>query len=230
VFCKNRSPIKSRYTLLKYQHPDYIKKATIDLTGFAYALFNNSTYKYVVLTFKLVLILFITLSFSQPVFSAENETSYSTLKAVFLERLTRFIDWPDSPNLSNPELPFIIGVFGNKEFTTQLTDIYQTKKILNKNVIVQELFTPDEILGCHLIFISNNTEHQLSKIIDIAKNNSVLTVSDTSGFSQKGVLINFFITGDNIRFEINETAAKEAGFQMSYKLLSVAEIVETIEK
>jgi len=171
-----------------------------------------------------------TISFPQPIIADHNEESYSTLKAIFFERITRFIDWPKSANLDNPKFPFVITVLGDEEFAIQLADIYQNKKLLNKNVIIQEIFSPNEIPGSQLLFISNTATHQLPEIIEQAKNAAVLTVSDSSGFSQKGVIINFFISGDNTRFEINEAAAKEAGFQMSYKLLSVAEIVETINK
>ncbi len=219
---------------MKHQHHDFTIKIASCIRGFECALHNIVSVKYNSLTFKLILIIFLvlslSLSLSQPLFAANKETTYSTLKAVFLERFTRFIDWPNSSALSNPKQSFTIGVFGNKEFAIQLADIYKTQKILNKNVIVQEIFTPDEILGCQLLFVSNNTTYQLSEIIDIAKRNTVLTISDTPGYTQKGVLINFFSTGSNIRFEINETAIKEAGFQISYKLLSVAEIVEPLKK
>ncbi len=215
---------------MKHQHHDFIIKIASCIRGFECALHNIVNVKYNFLTFKLILIIFLVLSLSQPLFAAKKEATYSTLKAVFLERFTRFIDWPNSSALSNQKQSFTIGVFGNKEFAIQLADIYKTKKILNKNVIVQEIFTPDEILGCQLLFVSNNTNYQLSEIIDIAKRNTVLTISDTLGFAQKGILINFFMSGKNIRFEINETATKEAGFQISYKLLSVAEIVEPLKK
>jgi hypothetical protein len=40
-----------------------------------------------------------------------------------------------------------------------------------------------------------------------------------------GVLINFIIKQNKIRFEINENAVKKSGLQVSYILLNAAEII-----
>ena len=56
----------------------------------------------------------------------------------------------------------------------------------------------------------------------------ILTISDTEGFAQKGVLINLYKSGKNIKFEINKKELIDSGFTVSPYLLSLAKIVNFI--
>ncbi len=150
-----------------------------------------------------------------------------SLKAVFLERFTRFIDWPEEKTSVDALKPFVIGVIGNPQFTDLLNNIYQDQKIQGKKVIVQNLSNIEEAKNAHLLFISGNTDGSLEDILKYAKNLPVLTVSDSDGFAERGVMINFFMSKkQKIRFEINEQAIKNSELRISYKLLSVAKLVE----
>jgi hypothetical protein len=55
----------------------------------------------------------------------------------------------------------------------------------------------------------------------------ILTIGDTEGFGEKGVMINFIIRDNKVRFEINPEAARRAGLTISSKLLSLATIVHS---
>jgi len=149
-----------------------------------------------------------------------------TLKAVFLERFTRFIDWPEDTSQENSPESFIINVIGNPEFSALLRNIYQTQQIQGKRVTIQDINNPSEIQAPHLLFISDTSDETLTSILKQTQNTPTLTVSDTEGFAEKGVMINFFMSRkQKIRFEINELAFKESELYISYKLLSVAKIV-----
>ncbi|MCX5637000.1 MAG: YfiR family protein, partial [Planctomycetota bacterium] len=53
----------------------------------------------------------------------------------------------------------------------------------------------------------------------------VLTISEMEGFIEKGGMINFITEESKVRFEINDSAAKKSGLQISSKLLSLAKKV-----
>jgi hypothetical protein len=53
----------------------------------------------------------------------------------------------------------------------------------------------------------------------------VLTVSDTTGFAEQGVLINFYVSQKRLHFEINEPAFRKAPLSVSTRLLEIAKIV-----
>lgn len=162
--------------------------------------------------------------------SAFAQQSEYTIKAVFLEHFTRFIDWPESSHIDDISLPFFIGVIGDNPFGSVLDQIYAEQSIKNKKVEILHLSTPDEITDCHLLFISSSSKEMLSEILSCTRYKPILTVSDTNGFAEDGVLINFYLTGDKIKFEINEKAVHESGLIMSYKLLNLARVVNQVKE
>jgi len=169
------------------------------------------------------------IGFLIPMSSVAQQSEY-TIKAVFLEHFTRFIEWPESSNIADTSSPFFIAIIGENPFGSILDQIYTEQKIRNKKVEILYITTPDEITDCHILFISSSNKEILTEILSRTRNKPILTVSDTNGFAENGVLINFFLTGDKIKFEINEKAAHESGLVMSYKLLNLARIVNQGKK
>jgi hypothetical protein len=66
----------------------------------------------------------------------------------------------------------------------------------------------------------------LSRIIDFVKGKPVITVSDTPGFCDRGVHINFAIVPvrgkATVKFEVNESAIKFSGFIVSWHFFEAA--------
>ncbi|MGQ9569431.1 MAG: YfiR family protein [Thermodesulfovibrionales bacterium] len=77
----------------------------------------------------------------------------------------------------------------------------------------------------YLLFICSSDKRHLEKILNTLKGMNVLTMGDTKGFAQEGVIINFYIDKDKVRFEINKDAADKAGLKISSRLLSLARII-----
>ncbi|VAW89265.1 hypothetical protein MNBD_GAMMA17-1222 [hydrothermal vent metagenome] len=181
----------------------------------------NARWPYLKLT-----LLIITLLFSSPALTTGFDTREYTLKAVFLERFTRFIDWPNDKSAGEKTTPFVIGIMGNPDFSALLREIYQNQKIQGKNVIVKDLDNVEMLQNTHLLFIANVSDSALKNVLKQTQNTSILTISDTEGFAERGIMINFFMSRkQKIRFEINEQAIKQSDLYISYKLLSVAKIV-----
>ncbi len=157
--------------------------------------------------------------------SAFAQQSEYTIKAVFLEHFTRFIEWPESSNIADTSYPFFIAIIGENPFGSILDQIYTEQKIRNKKVEILYISTPDGITDCHILFVSSSNKEILPEILSRTRNKPILTVSDTKGFAENGVLINFYLAGNKIKFEINETAVHESGLVMSYRLLNLARIV-----
>lgn len=148
------------------------------------------------------------------------------VKAEMLERFALFLEWPESANIEDKSTPFVIAVIGKNTFDPKLEDIFSGRKIRDKEIRIRYLSTPDETIDCHVLFISSSEKESLGRIIAKTRKKPILTVSDTKGFSEEGVFINFYLEEKKIRFEINETAAYESGFYVSYKLLQLARIIK----
>jgi hypothetical protein len=152
------------------------------------------------------------------------------LKAVYLERITRFFEWPDEIGGFGGNDSFVIGVLGENPFGTILRDLYAERTIKSKNVKVRYLSQLKEIEGCDLLFISQSMSEELPQVLEITAKKPILTVGDTKGFAERGVLVNFFIEKNKLRFEMNEQALHEADIMIDSLLLKVSKIVNPLEQ
>lgn len=147
------------------------------------------------------------------------------LKAVFLERLTRFVEWPPQAGVDDASSPFMLCIIGRNPFGTTLETLYGNRRIRDKKVQIRELPQPT-VAGCHLLFISSSEGGRLDEILKEAARHGVLTVADTPGFAEQGVLINFVPQHNRLSFEINGAAAKRSPLRVSYKLLELGKVVD----
>ncbi|MGE0090372.1 MAG: YfiR family protein [Bacteroidales bacterium] len=175
--------------------------------------------------FCLLLVFFSTISAN--VFS---QTDVNTLKAVYLEKFSRFITWPKECNIEQLDQPFIIAVFGNTKLTQSLQMVYSQQEIYNKRVIIKEITELKDINDCHILFIAESEKKELQKILSITNGLPILTVSETEGMAKKGVIINFFEENNKLRFEINESSLLKSPLKMSYYLLSTARIIDPVSE
>ena len=160
--------------------------------------------------------------------SAQNDEY--TIKAVFIEKLTRFIDWPAGSKVNENSKPFVISVIGENPFGTQLNEIYRTNKIKGKKVEIKYISEISEIKGSDILFISVSENEYLSDILAYTEDKPILTIGDYYKFADNGALISFYIEDKKIKFEINESALYKAGLHSSYLLLNMAKIVKPVKK
>jgi hypothetical protein len=78
---------------------------------------------------------------------------------------------------------------------------------------------------CHILFISQSESKRLEQIVAALKGRSILTVSDSDGFTRYGGMIRFVTEKNKLRLRINLEAATAANLTISSKLLRPAEIV-----
>jgi hypothetical protein len=77
-----------------------------------------------------------------------------------------------------------------------------------------------------VVFIDRGEEGRLSAILAKTQGKPILTVSYLESSTRKGVMVNFFLEGNRIRFEVNPTRIKDAGLIISSHLLSIAKVME----
>jgi hypothetical protein len=159
-------------------------------------------------------------------FSVFGQTSEYILKAVFFEKFSRFIAWPATPEFADTTKPFVISVIGINVFEDGIEKVYAKQKIKNKRVEVRKINSLDDIGNTNMLFISYSEGYRLNEILKFAEGKTIVTVSDTKGFCEEGVMINFFIEAQRMRFEINEPVVKGSKMQFSYMLLNQAKIVK----
>lgn len=149
------------------------------------------------------------------------------LKAAYLERFTRFIEWSPDSDINITSKPFLITVLGENPFGDILNKTYSTQKIKEKKVILKYISNIDDLGNCHLLFIAPSAKGQVKKIIKALQNKPIVTVSQSPGMAVQGVMINLYNEDNTIRYEINNKAFRKAGLKVSHLLLQKARIVDT---
>jgi hypothetical protein len=145
------------------------------------------------------------------------------VKAAFLYNFSKFIEWPDKAS-SYYSGSFNMCVFGEGPLANALESI-QDETIGQKKLVMKHVNALQQAKNCHVLFIGSSEGENLEQIIRALKGMNILLVGDTEGYAQKGVLINFYIEQNKVRFEINVDAVKRSGLRISSKLLNLAKIV-----
>ncbi len=145
--------------------------------------------------------------------------SETQIKAVFLEKFTHLVQWPEKQK----EL-FIVCVVNNDNFANALQEIYKTKKFQNTPVLVKKISADEKIPECQLLYLGEGIQH-IDDIINKLSNKPVLTVSDQEEYLDKNVMITIFLKQKRFKYIINNKAAKNVDMKISYLLLQSAQEV-----
>ena len=70
---------------------------------------------------------------------------------------------------------------------------------------------------------------QLAAILARTAGKPILTVAESEGAAERGFLVNFYSSAENLRFEINDSASRRSGLKISSKLLKLARVVNLEE-
>lgn len=174
---------------------------------------------------KWVPFLFLVLFLLHPVWSNAQELEYQ-LKAELIERFTRFIDWPPDSSDEDSSIPFNICIAGKNPFGKYLENMATEVKIKQKKVQILEVADSKNFSSCRIVFIASGETKRLEEILSYTKDLPILTIGDTEGFAERGVLINFYSSGNYVRFEVNHSAIEESKLRFSSRLLKLARFVD----
>ena len=79
----------------------------------------------------------------------------------------------------------------------------------------------------HILFIPAEQEQDLVvSVLKRSQDSPTLVVGEATDFAGRGGIINFYVSGNKIRFEFNPAAARRAKLKISAKLLRLGRIVE----
>ncbi|MDO8682184.1 MAG: YfiR family protein [Armatimonadota bacterium] len=147
------------------------------------------------------------------------------IKAAFLYNFAKFVEWP-AEVFSDANTPIVIGIIGDDPFGSSFEQTVKGKTVSDRRLIIKRFERVQGVGSCHILFVSSSERNHLSKILEAAKTNNVLTVSEIDNFANKGGVIGFSMDQNKIGFVINVEAAKKAKLKISSKLLRLAKVVK----
>jgi len=159
---------------------------------------------------------------------AEAVASEYEVKAALLYKLTLFVEWP-AGKLPKVREPFLIGVLGKDPFRSVLDETVAGKSVKGRPIRVKRSQKPEDLVDCHIVFISSSEKSRLTEILELFRESQVLSIGDMEGFAEHGGIINLRMRDNKIKFDINQEAATRARLDLSSKLLRLARIVSSTD-
>lgn len=154
-----------------------------------------------------------------PLASAAPPTEYE-VKVGFIHNIAKFAEWPAAR--AGGSLRFCVA--GQDPFGGA-TAALQGKPVGGLVWEVVPAGSRTNVRECQVLFIAASEAGNLRRLLDSLRGSPVLTVGDTAGFAEEGVIANFYLDQGRVRFEINPDAAGRAGLKLSSQLLKLARIV-----
>jgi hypothetical protein len=162
--------------------------------------------------------------FGGSVFADTSESHEYQVKAAFLYKLAKFIEWPATAFRTIPPT-LTICILGADPFGPSLDRTIKGQTVSGVEMIAVRLENLQAAPACHMLFISSSERGRLGSILEALKGARVLTVGDTEGFIQLGGMINLYVEKNTVRFQISEHALDRPGWKISSKLLNLGKIV-----
>jgi hypothetical protein len=166
------------------------------------------------------------------------------VKAAFIYNFIKFVEWPKEASEQETTEPITIGIIGKNPFGTAFEAITK-KRIHNRKVVLKHFpgfaknsvryrkdnetkykyKDADALKACNVLFVGSSESKYGKEIIDIVKDNSVLTIGETKNFLEDGGIVGFVTEEKKVRFGINLIAAERAELKIRSKLLRLAKRV-----
>ena len=147
------------------------------------------------------------------------------VKAGIVLKLDKFIHFAENNIACHGKKMAPIQVIGKSDLTKAIKAL-ATKSSTDKSNLPAIITDLQALQPCSLLVIAPTDQATLANIIAVAKEKSVLTVSDQEGYGVMGVVFNFFIVNNKVKFEINKSISDEEKLSISYKLLQLATLLE----
>lgn len=143
------------------------------------------------------------------------------IKAAFLLNFAGFVEWPPGAFASAAD-PIVIGIYGADPFGVFLDRLLESEMVCGRTLVVRRFAPGATPAGCHILFISESEARSLGAVLQRVRRQPVLTVSNLSGFTQNGGMIQLLTERGRIRFQINQRAAESVGLTLSSRLLRLS--------
>ena len=154
--------------------------------------------------------------------SVSPDSDIEDLKAAFIYNFTKYIKWP-TPNINSA---FKIGVLGDSEVIVSLQKLATKKLVDNKPIEIIHFEVFQDIKFCHILFISESENQNIAEILTALGNNPTLTIGDSPDYCERGIMINFFLQNEKVKFEMNPVILENIGLKASSQLQKLARIIQ----
>ena len=157
--------------------------------------------------------------------SAQTIDEYQ-VEAAFLYNFAKFVEWP-ALTFKTDKDPLRICVLGQNPFGNALVEGVGGKTVVGRSLLVSDISDINQSADCQIVFIGSSERKRLRRIFAELRTMGVLTVGETEDLQLRGI-VNFKLEDGRVHLEINIEAAEQAKLRISSKVLTLAQIVNTM--
>ena len=152
---------------------------------------------------------------------ADDALEQTRVKAAFVLNFMKFTTWPEQ-RATDPGTLTLCATEGHP-LDGQLHALEgRDVRGMRVNVVHRPA---EEAPACDVVFVTRADAATLAALQRAAAGRPMLTISDESGFIDRGGMIEMKLVAGRTRFDINLAAARAAGLTLSSQLLQLAERV-----
>jgi hypothetical protein len=140
-------------------------------------------------------------------------------KAGFLTTFTKYTSWPAGA-FESATAPVVIGVIGRDPFGDVLDKAAARQG--GRPLEVRRLRSQQEAERCHVVFIGKAASRSEAEWLAALSSRPILTVAESGEPAARGSIVQFVLVGNRLTFDVNLSAAEQAGIRLSSDLLSHA--------
>lgn len=139
--------------------------------------------------------------------SAQDEEIRLKQRAIFIYNFAQQVVWPNDSELDR----FNIGVLGDDPVLDELTKMTKERRtIRGRPMSARGIQRLRDIRRYQLVYVNQAYNFEISEVLQQARDQQVLIVSEGYGFNES--MINIIQTVDGFQFELNETRLNVEGF------------------
>lgn len=153
--------------------------------------------------------------------SFAKEKSYYELQSEIIYNFIDYVSWSGTSseinkvkNLcimeDNPVLPYLHILLESKNA---------------KHMIVQRKHENDYLEDCHILFVNDDYDGYLSRLLSRVKGKPILTFGNIKNFAESGGIVQFRLRNNRVEFIVNTKEMRSSQVRISDFILSVSETV-----
>lgn len=155
---------------------------------------------------------------------AQDRNGEYALKAAFLYNFAKFAEWP-AASFSDSHAPFVICLAGNDPFGPNLKSL-EGKLVKDRPLVTKPIHTDDNLISCHILYIGPDELKQTRNILQALQTSPVLTVCDTEGCAETGIILNMRMVENRVALDLNLDAVQQTQLKLSSQLIRLTRIVK----
>lgn len=153
-------------------------------------------------------------------------TDADELKAVFVVKIVRFVEWPEG-SFDTDTSPIRVGVLGESDgfdFGT-LRRVLGASEVNGRKFSLLRISGPEATSNLHIVIVTEESRGAQRRLANAFEKLPVLSIGPSFRFAEYGGTIGMELYQGKIAFDVNHAAARDAGLRISSKVLKLATTV-----